>query len=145
MSGQAIDAFACLADDGRASFARVRLLLVCLGSAVGGGARYLVAVAMAAAGGPGPVATWLVNVTGSFFIGLLLNPLSLATRSADLRLALTTGVLGGLTTYSTFSFETLRLLQQGSHGLAAANVCVTVVSCLLASAAGWTVAQAFAA
>lgn len=127
---------------------RVRLLLVCLGGAIGSGARFLASGWMERAfGAQFPLGTLLVNVTGSFLIALVFE---LAGRtgavSPELRLFLTTGVMGGYTTYSSFNQETLRLAQGGSGGLAALNVGLTVAGCaaggLLGMAAGRLLAGA---
>lgn len=88
-----------------------RFRWICVGGAVGTGARYLLSGWLLRAAGPGfPWGTLAVNVAGSFLLGLLMQ-LSFAS---DLfpptrRLVLTTGVMGGFTTYSIFNYETLRL------------------------------------
>jgi CrcB protein len=64
-----------------------------------------------------------------------------AAMSPTLRLALTTGVMGGFTTYSTFSYETMNYLQDGAWGIAIANVVITVFGCLLACLLGWAGAK----
>jgi fluoride exporter len=64
--------------------------------------------------------------------------------SADMRLILGTGILGGFTTYSTFNYETLALLREDAWGVAIANVAATLIGCLLAGAAGIGVARAAA-
>jgi CrcB protein len=115
-----------------------RLLVVCVGSALGGGARYLAALAAARwLGTSFPVATLAVNLLGSFLIGLAL-PVMLRSSavSAELRLFATTGVLGGFTTYSTFNYETLELARGGEPGLAALNLAATVLGGLFAGVAG---------
>jgi fluoride exporter len=115
-----------------------RFLWICLGGAAGTGARYLLSGwALGAFGASFPFGTFAVNVIGSFFAGLLLQ-MGLATPilSPTLRLALTTGVLGGFTTYSTFNTETIRYVQDGAWQVAAANVSLTVTVCLLAGFAG---------
>jgi CrcB protein len=114
------------------------LAWVCLGSALGGGARYLISLGALRLLGMGfPYGTLVVNVLGSFAIGLIMH-VALATTliSPGARLFLTTGVLGGLTTYSTFNYETLQLGSDGEWLLAAANVLVTLVACLGAGLAG---------
>ena len=110
----------------------MRLLLVCLAGALGTGARYLIADAFARWLGPGvPWATLTVNVTGSFLIGLVQHAaLATGAISETTRLMLTVGVLGGFTTYSSFSYETIALAETGAWGLAAANVLVTTALCL---------------
>jgi fluoride exporter len=121
-----------------------RLLAVCAGSALGGGARYLAAVAAAHWLGAGfPVATLGVNLLGSFLIGVAM-PVLLASSvvSAEARLFATTGVLGGFTTYSTFSYETLELARGGELGLAALNVAATVLGGLLVGFAGLALGRA---
>lgn len=115
-----------------------RFLLVCLGGALGSGARYLVSTWAARALGPDfPRGTLVVNVTGSFLLAALMTA-SFSTDAVppDLRLFLGAGILGGFTTYSSFNYETLALVQQGSLGLAALNLGLTVLGCLGAGVAG---------
>jgi len=120
-----------------------RLLWICLGSAVGGGARYLVSGwAIKALGSAFPYGTLAVNFVGSFLLAaLMFAGLEAGAMSPTLRLALTTGMMGGFTTYSTFSYETMRYLQAGAWGIAIANVLVTVLTCLVACLLGWSVAR----
>jgi len=115
-----------------------RFLWICLGGALGTGARYLLSGWMMWLAGPGfPYGTLAVNVIGSFLLGLLMHvSLSTDAFSPTLRLTLTTGVMGGFTTYSAFNYETLQLVQEGSWPLAAANLGITVVSCLAAGLLG---------
>lgn len=115
-----------------------RFLLVCLGGAAGTGARYLVGTwAVKALGTRFPWGTLLINAVGSFLIVIALNAgLSRAAISPDLRLVLATGVLGGFTTYSSFNFETLRLLQHGHLALGVLYLGATVFGCLLAGCIG---------
>ena len=90
-----------------------------------------------------PLATLTVNVVGSFLIGLLafLN-IDGATLSENFRLLLITGVLGGFTTFSSFSLETLQLLLDGGHVRAIANIVANLVLCLLFVALGAGLARA---
>lgn len=120
----------------------MRLLLVLAGGALGSAGRYLIGVWMADRFGPGfPWATLAVNVTGSFLIGLLAT---LADEAGSLgpqaRVFLVVGVLGGYTTFSSFSLETLRLAEQDSLARAAVNVLASIVlafgAALLGIAAG---------
>ncbi len=104
-----------------------RLLVICLGGAIGTCVRYLTGIAAARwFGADFPYGTLIVNLSGSFIIGLVQQ---LGTEALlipdDLRLFLTTGMMGGLTTYSTFSYETVQLMEAGSWGLAGINVLVT--------------------
>ena len=115
-----------------------RFLLICLGGAIGTGARYMVAIWAARTAGAGfPLGTLLVNVTGSFLLGVLMQ-LSLSTQmiSADARLIVGTGILGGFTTYSTFNYETLALIREEAWGIALLNLAATLIGCLLAGALG---------
>ena len=87
-------------------------------------------------GGGFPYGTGLVNIIGCFVIGLLMVGLEerfLATPA--LRLFLTVGILGGFTTFSSFSFETMALFRDGEAALALVNVAVSVLVCLSAT---WT-------
>ena len=123
-----------------------RFLLICLGGAIGTGARYMLAVWVARVAGAGfPWGTLLVNVTGSFLLGLLMQ-LSLSTQlfGADARLILGTGILGGFTTYSTFNYETLALIREQVWGLALLNLVATILGCLAAGALGVAAARAVA-
>jgi CrcB protein len=78
-----------------------------------------------------PWGTFFVNILGAFLIGLIME---LGIRSTvlpvSLRAGLTIGFLGGLTTFSTFSYETFRLLEEGDFFVAAVNVAASVVVCL---------------
>lgn len=79
-----------------------------------------------------PYGTLAVNVIGAYLIGLIMElALRSTTLSDTLRLGLTVGFLGGLTTFSTFSYETFKLLEDGQFFLAAVNVLVSVLLCLL--------------
>ena len=79
-----------------------------------------------------PYGTLVVNIIGAYLIGLIME---LALRSTALsdtwRLGLTVGFLGGMTTFSTFSYETFKLLEDGQFFLAAVNVLASVLICLL--------------
>ena len=116
----------------------MRFLLICLGGAVGTAARYGVGgLAARWWGTEFPYGTLIVNVTGSFVIGFIqqvgLNTLAI---SDTLRLVLTIGVMGGYTTYSSFSYETLRLVEEGSWLSALLNVVLTTGLCLALCAQG---------
>jgi CrcB protein len=97
--------------------------------------RYGVAVALAGMS-MWPVATWVVNVLGSFALGVVSEAcLGRTLLGVDARIALGTGLLGGFTTYSAFDVETLRMLERGDVGRGFVYVSATVFACL---AAGWT-------
>lgn len=115
-----------------------RFLWICLGGAAGTGARYLMSGWLLRALGPGfPWGTLAVNVLGSFLLGLIMQvALTTTLISPTLRLGLTTGVMGGFTTYSTFNYETLQYLQQNEWLAAGANLAATVLVCLVAGALG---------
>ena len=116
-----------------------KVLVVCVGGAIGSAFRYLVATWAAETFGPGfPRGTLIVNIVGSFLIAVIMEA-SLRTMSvsATLRLFLTTGIMGGFTTYSSFNYETTRLLEDGSIGLALLNLGLTVVGCLGAGFLGF--------
>ena len=94
------------------------------------------------ASGRNAYGTLAVNLIGSFLLaGLMFAGVEAATMSPTVRLALTTGVMGGFTTYSTFSYETMKYLQDGAWGIAIANVLITVVGCLVACLLGWVGAK----
>ena len=123
-----------------------RLLWICLGGAVGTAGRYLIGDWLMRVAGPAfPWGTLTVNVLGSFLLGLVMQ-LALSTDwiSPTARLTIATGVLGGFTTYSSFNYETLRLLDGGSWLLAGANLAGTVAGCLVAGTLGMALARALA-
>jgi len=121
-----------------------RVALVALGGAIGSVARYGVgALAAQLLGAAFPWGTLFVNLSGSFLIALVMHVALAGTSvSLELRIFLTTGIMGGFTTYSTFNYETIRLMQDGSLGLAAVNLAATVVVCLLAGGLGVLVCRA---
>ena len=109
-----------------------RLLFVAAGGAIGSALRYLVANAALTWLGPTfPWGTLAVNFAGSFLIGLVQSlALDGLVLSEDTRLFLTTGVMGGLTTYSAFSYESVRLMESSAWGWAWFNIIVTTAVCL---------------
>jgi CrcB protein len=120
-----------------------RFLWTCLGGALGTGARYVLSGWTLGVLGPSfPYGTLAVNVLGSFLVAVLMY-LGTETTSlpATARVVLTTGVMGGFTTYSSFSYETMRYLQDGAWGLATLNVLATVLGCLGACLLGWAAAK----
>ncbi|HVF91566.1 MAG TPA: fluoride efflux transporter CrcB [Blastocatellia bacterium] len=120
------------------------LILVMLGGAFGTGFRYSLSsfVHLAVKQSKFPLATFIVNLSGSFLIGLLAE--AFASRypvSPALRAAVLAGVLGGYTTFSSFSFETLSLIRGGDLWLAALNVSASVLLGLAGVWAGMRFAQ----
>jgi len=118
-------------------------LLVALGAAVGAPLRYLVDRAIQARHDSlFPWGTWCVNVAGSFVLGLLAAGASAQGVSGPLMALAGVGFCGALTTYSTFGYETVRLLESGSWFYATANVVASVVAGLGAAYSGAAVAHA---
>jgi fluoride exporter len=109
-----------------------RVLLVALGGALGTIARYLTSLVAIRWFGPEfPFGTLIVNISGAFIIGLVQElGTETAVVSDNTRLFVTTGVMGGLTTYSTFSYETIRLMEANAWAQAWINVVVTTTICL---------------
>jgi fluoride exporter len=121
-----------------------RLFFICLAGALGTGTRYLVGVwAGQRFGVSFPYGTLIVNVAGCFLIATVAKAaMDLAVFPPNLRLALTTGFMGGLTTYSSFAYETTRLAQDGARGAALVNFCVTTGACFAAILLGLAAAGA---
>jgi CrcB protein len=121
----------------------VRFVCICLGGAAGTGARFLVSAGLLAWLGPAfPFGTLAVNIGGSFLLGLFayLGKNSTVLPPTVL-LTITTGFMGGFTTYSTFSNDTYGFLVAESWGMAALNIVITVFVCLAATASGAIVAR----
>ena len=120
-----------------------RFLLVCTAGAAGCGARYLVSLWVGTR--PFPYATLIVNLVGSFAIALVLElSLRIADFPPNLRLALATGFLGGLTTYSSFNFETSALVLNGEAVRALAYFAATVLGCFGTGLLGLALARRLA-
>jgi fluoride exporter len=112
------------------------LLMIALGAAVGAPARYLTDRAVQRLHESAmPWGTVGVNVVGSLILGGLTGGGTAV--SPDALALLGTGFCGALTTYSTFSFETWRLIEEGAYGTAAANVLVSVLAALAAVVVGY--------
>lgn len=120
-----------------------RLFWIALAGALGTGARYLIGTwAGRALGTTFPFGTLIVNCVGCFLIGCVMQ-VSLSTTLVPpaLRLTLATGFIGGLTTYSSFNYETLRLVEDGAWRTAFANFTVTTFGCAAAGILGLVVAR----
>lgn len=112
-----------------------RLFWICLAGAAGSGIRYLIAAwAAQRFGAAFPLGTLIVNLGGCFALTAVMHAGATLMWAPTLRTAVTVGFLGGLTTYSSFNYETTRLAQEGATGLAALNLAATVIGGL---AAGW--------
>jgi CrcB protein len=120
------------------------LLYVAFGGAVGASGRYLVGLGALRLMGPGfPYGTLVVNVLGSFAMGVLVVALAhlSANRFAPL---LMTGLLGGFTTFSAFSLDAVTLWERGATGQAVAYVVVSVLLSIAALVVGMVVARVLA-
>jgi len=115
-----------------------RLIWVCLAGAVGTGARYLLGLWVGQRfDAQFPVATLIVNVVGCFLIAAVIQTsIQVSGFSPSLRVILTTGFMGGLTTYSAFNYETTHLWLSGARRLALLNFGLTTVGCLVSGALG---------
>ncbi|MFI7383831.1 fluoride efflux transporter CrcB [Streptomyces sp. NPDC049813] len=119
-------------------------LLVIVGAMVGAPLRYATdRLVQSRHGTVFPWGTFLVNVAGSLVLGLVTGAAAAGAASGRLQLLLGTGLCGALTTYSTFSYETLRLAGTGARFLAAVNVVGSVAAGLGAAFTGAALAQAF--
>ncbi|GGK81254.1 fluoride efflux transporter CrcB [Mangrovihabitans endophyticus] len=119
------------------------VLLVMLGAAVGAPLRYLADRAVQARhDSVFPWGTFTVNVIGSFLLGVLIQGAAEHRVSGAVGSLLGTGLCGALTTYSTFGFETLRLLEDRVRAYAVLNVAASIVAGLGAAFCGVAVAQA---
>lgn len=134
---------------GRPAYLRPSLIAwVVAGGAVGSTLRSGISAALPTAPGHWPTATFLVNITGAFLLGFLLEWLSrLAPSSrwrAPLQLGVGTGVLGGYTTYSSFAVETLALGAGGTFWLAASYALTSVVAGFAAAGTATLIVRRFA-
>ena len=124
-----------------------KVLLVFLGSGIGGSLRHGVNVWSLKAFGSGfPIGTLIINVVGGLLMGLIAGWLAFRAEMAwsqELRLFLTTGILGGFTTFSAFSLDAMTLLERGDYAGAALYVGASVVLSIAAVAVGLAVIRSF--
>ena len=119
------------------------MLWVGLGGFVGANARYLLGGWIAARfGSTFPYGTLVINVTGSFILGLIMGTLEGHVLSPVVRLALAIGFVGAYTTFSTWTYATMRLLEDGSWELAFANVFGSLLVGMLAVIGGLAAGRA---
>ncbi len=120
-----------------------RFLWICFAGALGTGTRYLIGLwAGQRLGTTFPWGTLVVNLSGCFLISFIMYlGLNMTNVSATLRMALTTGFLGGLTTYSSFNYETTKLLNDGAPGMALLNLGVTLLGCFASGVLGLFLAR----
>ena len=116
-----------------------QVFMVALGGGIGAALRYLTSEWISNEGFP--YATLAVNLVGSFLMGALAIALAEQVISKDLALLFGTGLLGGLTTMSAFSVETIRLIEEQQTGIAASYVGLTMVLCPLLAFIGWSLSE----
>ncbi len=121
----------------------MKYLIVFAGGGVGAALRYwMQGVIHTFSGAAFPYGTMVVNVLGSFLIGFLMSVFDERfVVQPMLRVFLTVGLLGGFTTFSSFSYETMALLRDGSYSLGLLNVAGSVGLCLAAAWLGLTVGK----
>ena len=120
------------------------VLLVALGAAVGAPARYLTDLVVQSRNDSVlPWGTFVVNVVGSFVLGVVASAVTLHDAPAWLMTLVGTGFCGALTTFSTFGLETVRLVEEGWWAQAVLNVAGSLVVGLGACASGWAIVAAF--
>jgi CrcB protein len=124
----------------------MNLLFVMLGGALGAGARHLVGrLMLSLLGASFPYGTLTINVVGGLAMGLLAGSLArVGAQGEAWRLFLGVGVLGGFTTFSSFSLETVVLAERGAIGLAAGYVLLSVAGSIAALVGGLTLARNWA-
>ena len=125
----------------------VTLVAIALGGAVGSVLRYLLAVWVHdRMPGGFPYGTLSVNIIGSFLIGVVFVIIQSRFPGSEIvRASVIVGLLGGFTTFSTFSLETLTLIQTGYWASAVLNIIVSVLSCIICAFLGMEIARMFSA
>jgi len=119
------------------------LWYIAVGSAIGGVSRYLVGgLSQRLIAGTFPLGTLLINITGSFLLGLILRyGVETPTLTPEVRALLTIGFCGGYTTFSTFSYETVALAEDGQWARAALYIGLSVGLSLIATFLGFAAAR----
>ncbi len=121
----------------------LRFFIIGLGGAIGTILRYVMGgLDYRFSSGVFPVSTLVVNVTGSLAIGFLWGIVDRFAVSPNVRLFIFIGILGGYTTFSTFSLETFNLMRDGEYRIAALNTTLSVVLSIGAVFAGYIISKA---
>lgn len=119
-----------------------RILMVGFGSLFGGILRYMISTMSAKYFENFPLGTLIVNVVGGFLMGMIMEASAgIWPISADMRIFLTTGIMGGLTTFSTFSYETISFLSEGEYLMGGLNTGLNLFLALFACWLGKIVVQ----
>jgi CrcB protein len=119
-----------------------RFFWICVAGAAGTGARYLVALWAAQRFGTAfPYGTLIVNLVGCFFIAALMHAALTLSWSPTVRTAITIGFIGGLTTYSSFNYETMRLIEEGATAMVVLNLGLTLLGGFAAGLLGLIAAR----
>lgn len=120
-----------------------RILIVGVGGFIGASLRYIISgLSIRVFGDSFPYGTLLVNILGGLLIGFIMEAsVSLWPVSPNIRIFLTTGILGGLTTFSTFSYETISMLSDGSYLMGGINVGLNLFLSLFCAWLGKFLAQ----
>lgn len=117
-------------------------LAVALGAALGGVSRHYFSVSVQPRLGSFPWSTMIINVSGSLLLGFVMRyALATPSLSVAMRVLLTTGFCGGFTTFSTYSFETVTLLENGEYQRAGAYAFGSMLLALVATIAGFMLAR----
>ncbi len=120
------------------------ILTVGIGSFLGGMLRYIISMAVSQwLSGKFPLGTLIVNIIGCFLIGVAFEWSTKVVLDKQLVLLLTTGILGGFTTFSAFSFETVKMIREGHFVNATGYVLASVFIGLLATYAGIILIKSF--
>ncbi|WP_316861747.1 fluoride efflux transporter CrcB [uncultured Cohaesibacter sp.] len=119
-------------------------IFVAIGGAAGASLRHLVGLmALRSFGGGFPYGTMICNIVGSFFMGLLIHILAVRfNASTEIRLLLTTGLLGGFTTFSTFSLDIVTMTERGQTTVALFYIAISLAGGIVALFAGLSAARA---
>jgi CrcB protein len=114
------------------------ILLVLIGSSVGGILRYLISVWTAPKSISYPWGTFLVNISGCFLMGIIMGFIQKEEQgSMEMKLLLATGFCGGFTTYSAFAFESVEMIKQGNFSTVITYTIVSVVLGILSVLGGY--------
>ncbi len=119
----------------------MNFILVMLGGAIGSGLRYSIHYFLPVGDGSFPYNTLIINIVGSFVVGIVVTIAPTQLISREWSLLLGAGFCGGFTTFSAFSFETLYLIQNHKEWLAFFYVATSVVGGLAAAWGGWIVGR----